>query len=354
MKNQHYQIIEKCKAGDIASMDWLYRKYAPILLGICLRYINDRMEAEDVLHESFITIYEKIGQFKHKGSFEGWIKRIMVNKALNYLQANNTFADIEECNEPATEEQVELESTNIKEMVLHADFSKEEILKTVQSLPDGFRTVFNLYVFENYKHKAIAHELGISVGTSKSQLLRARKLIQKRLYDKITEKPKKQQELKHYAALFMINSKLNYIDKLTKKKLTGYKVQPASKFSANNMSQAANTNTAVTHTTIGQIKTHLASLTAKKIFWITSAMVGTTAVIVGVHSQKPDPVKIEPVVFISDSLNIDELYDELEIIDVPTKQTQPAVIYRKKTIRITKPIYVKDTIIITDTINRKR
>ena len=152
MKN-NYQLIEKCKAGDIPSKEWLYKTYAPTLLLICLRYIKDRMVAEDVLHEGFITIYEKIGQFEHKGSFEGWIKRIMVNKALNYLKTNNSYSDIEEVSELAAEIEEKPEPKNIKEIVTEADFSQQEILETVQSLPNGFRTVFNLYVFENYQHK---------------------------------------------------------------------------------------------------------------------------------------------------------------------------------------------------------
>lgn len=144
--------------------------YAGKLFGLCLKYTKNQEDAEDVLQDSFVTIFNKIDQFNHKGSFEGWIKRITINTALQkYRQQANLYV-IKEVVEQA--EEVSVEQTN---------YSVDELLTYIQRLPDKYRLVFNLYVLDDFSHKEIATMLEISEGTSKSNLSRARVLLKKML-----------------------------------------------------------------------------------------------------------------------------------------------------------------------------
>lgn len=167
-------IIEKCKKQDRAAQKALYQKYAPLFFSICLRYVKERTAAEDLMVESFYKIFSKIDQYKGEGSFEGWMKRIVINESLMKLRKKsnlNLHIDIEKAFE------VKEEATVI------ADINYQEILELLDELPTGYRTVFNLYVIEGYKHREIAQQLGISINTSKSQLILARKRM-KALYKK--------------------------------------------------------------------------------------------------------------------------------------------------------------------------
>jgi len=169
---QEKLLAKKCKKGDRQAQRQLYEKYSTQFFGICLRYLKNREEAEDLLTQGFVKIFNKIGQFKGAGSFEGWMKRIMVNECLNHLRKQRIlYADVEIhnlSNEP---------NYNMTEQNLNA----EELLKLIQELPAGYRTVFNLYAIEGYSHQEIADMLNISEGTSKSQLSRARKILQNNL-----------------------------------------------------------------------------------------------------------------------------------------------------------------------------
>ncbi len=189
------ELINRCQENDIKAMEVIYIEYAPILLGICLRYIKDRNAAEDVMQDTFITIFTKIKQFEGKGSFEGWIKKITVNTALIQLRKNKK----EFCSEHPVDEikstvkdEDEEEDSNLKHetLIANTEFSEQEIMEAISLLPIGYRTVLNLYVMEGYKHKEISKLLDISVGTSKSQLLRARKKLEHILYKKALNKIK--------------------------------------------------------------------------------------------------------------------------------------------------------------------
>jgi RNA polymerase sigma-70 factor (ECF subfamily) len=369
MKNNLFQLIEKCKEGDVSSKEWIYRKYAPVLLGICIRYMKNRAEAEDVLHEGFITIYEKIYQFEHKGSFEGWIKRIVVNKALHQIKLKTNELEIDEVNEPATIESEKADASSIKELITEADFSRDDILEIIQDLPDGFRTVFNLYVFENYQHKQIAAQLNISIGTSKSQLLRARKLIQKKLHEKVlSREPGNKKRMITYGALLIMDNKLKYIDTIAKSKLNGLAIEPTNPFSSfNNANQVVST-AAVKNTFISNIQTKALALASKKILWLSSAIIGTS-VIAFIGLSKPNkitPLTIEPIVFINDSIELDWIDDELELIYwEPEKENgsenfidQKTIVHKKKIpvkkyVTVKKPVIIRDTIKIVDTIEIK-
>ena len=168
------QIIERCKNNDRKAQQALYDKYAALFFGICLRYISDRAEAEDVLVESFYKIFSKVSQYKGEGSFEGWMRRVVVNESLMSIRKRknlNLHVDIEKA------------YTIKSDATALTDIGYQEILDLIAELPTGYRTIFNLYVIEGYKHREIAEQLDISINTSKSQLILAKKRLRE-LYKK--------------------------------------------------------------------------------------------------------------------------------------------------------------------------
>jgi len=160
----------------------LYEEHAPSLLSLCLRYCGNIEDAEDVLHDGFIKIIKSIHTFKKKenGSFTGWMKRIMVNTSLNQLRdrsKENKFLDID----PLVEK-ISIEEEDETDSMINPDrFTQEMIMKMICELPSGYRTVFNMYVFEDYSHREIAAALNFSENTSKSQLSKARAMLKKKL-----------------------------------------------------------------------------------------------------------------------------------------------------------------------------
>ena len=174
-------LIKGCRKNDPRSQRELYQYWAPKMLGICLRYVKDRSEAESVMTGGFLKIFEKIGQFSGEGSFEGWMRRIMVNESLTYLrQHKHTFMMVD-----AKEAHKEISYDDAEQNLQASD-----LLAMIQQLPDGYRTIFNLYAIEGFSHKEIAEKLEISESTSKSQLSRARGLLQQQLalHNKLIEK----------------------------------------------------------------------------------------------------------------------------------------------------------------------
>lgn len=166
------ELIEKCKQQNAKAQSVLYKRYSNVLFGICLKYSPNRAEAEDNLQDAFITIFSRIEQYQGKGSFEGWIKRITVNTALQKYRKKKVF-DI------SNEQQIEDVDVEIEETKVPLDF----LLKIIQELPDRYRLVFNLYVLDGFSHKEIAEMLGISDGTSKSNLARARMILKTKVSD---------------------------------------------------------------------------------------------------------------------------------------------------------------------------
>ena len=162
------ELIKGCKAKNRAAQKELYEQYAPILLGICRRYVRQQEDAEDVLLESFYKIFSNIGQYEGKGSFEGWMKRISVNESLMFLRRKHNFNLSIESNHLNIAE----DSVSVEEQLFEQD-----ILEVLDSLPTGYRTIFNLYVVDGLKHREIADKLGISINTSKSQLIQAKRKL---------------------------------------------------------------------------------------------------------------------------------------------------------------------------------
>jgi RNA polymerase sigma factor (sigma-70 family) len=150
----------------------LFEQYAGRMMTICIRYSATHAEAEDMLQEAFIRIFAYIGQYKFEGSFEGWLKRIVINVALRILQKKGIR--FSELNEDIQEQQV-------ADSEVWSNASEEEILKLISKLPLGYRTVFNMYVLEGYSHSEIASMLEIDIGTSRSQLAKARKALQQKI-----------------------------------------------------------------------------------------------------------------------------------------------------------------------------
>jgi len=162
------ELIAACKKGDRKAQKALYDRYASVLLGIARRYVKNTEDAEDVLVEGFFKIMTKLDMYSGNGSFEGWMKRIVVNESLMFLRKRGSFkADVELENVDAKDD------TNIEDDLLASD-----ILNVLDDLPTGYRTVFNMYVIEGYKHREIAEILNISINTSKSQLILAKKKMQ--------------------------------------------------------------------------------------------------------------------------------------------------------------------------------
>lgn len=164
------ELVTLCKKGDRKSQEQLYRKYSNILFGICLKYSRNKTEAEDSLHDSFMTIYDKIGQYRSEGSFEGWMKRITVNTVLQKYRKSEHLNVVTE----NLEEETEVEP-------LYADVGLQTLLKYIQELPNKYRLTFNLYVLDGFTHKEISEQLGTSPGTSKSNLARARMILKERI-----------------------------------------------------------------------------------------------------------------------------------------------------------------------------
>lgn len=166
-------LIEGCLEGDAAAQKELYERYAPKLWPVCLRYAKNQMAAEDIMQEGFIRIFKYLEYFKGDGSFEGWLRRTMVNTAINFYKKN-----LKQNNERDIDTVFDLSNHDVDAV---SQMTANEIMSVVQSLPDGYRTIFNLFVVEGYPHKEIAKLLGISENTSKSQLSRARVILQEKI-----------------------------------------------------------------------------------------------------------------------------------------------------------------------------
>ncbi len=167
-----YDIIQGCLREDRVCQREIFNRYAGKMMTVCLRYTRHRMEAEDILQDAFIKVFDNIHRFESKGSFEGWIRRIVVNTALKNA-SRHSFQ----------KEGIGMENV-IESSEAPSVFSKmteDELLGLISQLPDGYRVVFNLYVIEGYSHKEIGETLGIEESTSRSQLVKARNALQNRI-----------------------------------------------------------------------------------------------------------------------------------------------------------------------------
>lgn len=171
--NINNELIDKCIKCNPKAQEELYHISSPVLYGICLRYAGNAFEANDILQDAFIKIFNQIGTYSFLGSFEGWLKRITVNTAINYYKAQAKYI-----NSVSLEQVSEI---SVEEFNVMSNLSAKELLEIIHTLPDGYRIVFNLYAVEGYSHKEIADLLDITESTSKSQLSRARLALQKKI-----------------------------------------------------------------------------------------------------------------------------------------------------------------------------
>ena len=164
------ELIKNCKKGKREAQEALYRKYSGVLFGMCLKYSRNKTEAEDNLHDSFMTIYDKIGQYNFKGSFEGWLKRVTVNTVMQKYRKEQYLNVVSE----NYGDEVEIEEER-------NDISLSTLLQYIQDLPNKYRLTFNLYVLDGYSHREISEMLGTSTGTSKSNLARAKMILREKI-----------------------------------------------------------------------------------------------------------------------------------------------------------------------------
>jgi len=166
------ELIKGCIKQNPLCQRMLFDQYAGKFMTVCLRYANDAMEAEDMLQDGFVRIFNNIHQFKFEGSFEGWMRRIVVNVCLKQLQKKKLyFSEIKEYNGPALDASA------------YTSLGEDDLMKLISNLPDGYRIVFNMNVIEGYSHEEIATMLNIQPSTSRSQLVKARKMLQQQIVE---------------------------------------------------------------------------------------------------------------------------------------------------------------------------
>ncbi len=165
------KLVEKCILGNRLSQHNFYNKYSTFLFGVCIRYAKNRTDAEDILQEGFIKIFKYLKDFRNEGAIEGWMRRIIITTSFNFYKRKNLI------NKNIEPEHINISLSGDHDIV--SNMSHKELLKIVQGLPNGYRTVFNMNTFEGYSHKEIGNKMNISVNTSKSQLSRAKSSLQK-------------------------------------------------------------------------------------------------------------------------------------------------------------------------------
>ena len=163
------QLVKALQQADGRAHKVVYDRYASRMLAVCVRYISNKADAEEVMIDGFMRVFDKISQFREEGSFEGWMRRIMVTESLMFLRRTKSWRQ---------EVSIEGIVTEVDYQWADDQLSTDELLRLISQLPDGYRTIFNLYAIEGYSHAEIAEMLGVTEGTSKSQLSRARALLQ--------------------------------------------------------------------------------------------------------------------------------------------------------------------------------
>ncbi len=248
--------------------DTAYRKNAPVLSGVLRRYVSDSNTARDLLHETFATAIDKHAGYTGKGSFEGWLHRIAVNTALMYLRSEKNKPGSTELLSTviAADDFDENNADDARTAIEEADFSDEELLSAVDRLPEHHKTVFNMYVMDDFSHKQIAAELNISSGTSKSHLARARKKIQQYLYEDALNKKRTKVGKRASALILLFPAKTHFIDKLYRTRLSDYSLPLGG--DTGFLSAVTSQNAAVTGSGISQAVTSTGmQVAANTAFW---------------------------------------------------------------------------------------
>ena len=172
------ELIEGCKRGERKYEELLYNTFASKMFAVCMRYANEYAGAEDLVQDGFLKVFKNIDKFRGEGSFEGWIRRIFVNNCIEHYRRKSNLYVVQETEALSYEY---YDDNAIQKLM------KEDLMKIIQSLSAGYRTIFNLYVIEGYSHREIGELLNITEGTSKSQLARARYLLQKKIVEQMPQ-----------------------------------------------------------------------------------------------------------------------------------------------------------------------
>ncbi|MCR8561870.1 RNA polymerase sigma factor [Mucilaginibacter sp. BJC16-A38] len=167
------ELIKRCKANERKAQELLYKQFASKMMGVCLRYATDRMEAEDMLQNGFIKVFQRMEDYRGDGSFEGWIRRIMVHSSIEYYRKYHKMVQLVDIEDASGHTAVDALATS--------KLAAVDLMALVQQLAPGYRIVFNLYAIEGYSHREIAGMIGISEGASKSQLSRARTVLKEQV-----------------------------------------------------------------------------------------------------------------------------------------------------------------------------
>ncbi len=166
------ELIKRCRAGERKAQELLYKQLASKMMGVCMRYATDRMEAEDMLQNGFIRVFQKLNDYRGDGSFEGWVRRIMVHSSIEYYRKHHKMMQVVEINEE--------DEPSVNPLAV-AKLDAKDLMALIQQLAPGYRIVFNLYAIEGYSHKEIGEIAGITEGASKSQLSRARAILKQQI-----------------------------------------------------------------------------------------------------------------------------------------------------------------------------
>jgi RNA polymerase sigma factor (sigma-70 family) len=170
------QLIKACIKEDAASQKEVFDRFSGRMLTVCLRYARSSADAEDILQDAFIKVFDKMHQFKFEGSFEGWIRRIVVNTALKKYSLRRYEKEV-------VGYEIKDKDESSVEASAYTDLTAKELMDLINALPSGYKLIFNLYVIEGYQHDEIAEMLGIQPGTSRSQLVKARNMLQKQILE---------------------------------------------------------------------------------------------------------------------------------------------------------------------------
>lgn len=165
-------LLEGCKKGERKAQELLYKLLAPKMMGVCMRYAKDREEAEDTLQTGFVKVFQKVSEFRNDGSFEGWIRRIMVNTAIESYRKNQRMLNVIDIDDAPDIQQSVFDMNTLE---------TRDLFRLIEQLSGGYRLVFNMYVIEGYSHKEIGEQLGITEGASKSQLSRAKAILREKI-----------------------------------------------------------------------------------------------------------------------------------------------------------------------------
>jgi RNA polymerase sigma factor (sigma-70 family) len=170
------ELIRGCLQENASCQKEVFNRFASRMLGVCNRYARNGADAEDILQDAFIKVFDKIHQFKSEGSFEGWIRRIVVNTALKKYSLRRYEKEV-------VGYEIRDRDESIMDPPAYSHLTEKDLLILINNLPDGYRLIFNLYVIEGYQHDEIAEMLGIQAGTSRSQLVKARNMLQKQILE---------------------------------------------------------------------------------------------------------------------------------------------------------------------------